>query len=292
LNAWKTVKWTSLIILILFIAWILLFTGCMTFRIPDDQAVERFAKKGLVLKPSFVNVNGRQIHYMTVGSDTLPTLVFLHGSPSSWTSFESYMQSPELLQHCRMVSVDRPGFGYSGFGNAVSLEAQSRLLMPVMLEINNGKPIYLAGHSLGGPLVVKMAADAPGLFSGIMLISGSVDPELEPDESWRMLFEGSGLKFLLPGAFRPSNTELVHFKKDVQALESDFSRVTCAVYLVHGDKDSWVPPGNVDYALNKLVHADTVKTYMIKGGNHFIPFTRVKEVTVAMLDMISGQERR
>jgi len=265
----------------------LFFTGCLSFRMPDSEAISKFAEKGLTLKPGTIRVNNRNIHYMMVGQDTLPTLVFLHGSPSSWTSFESYMQSPELLKQCRMVSIDRPGFGNSNFGKALPLEEQSRLIMPVLLEIANGKPVYLAGHSLGGPLVIKMAADAPKLFKAIMLISGSVDPALEPEESWREFFENSGLKFLLPGAFRPSNTELVHFKKDVIALEAEFEKIISTVYLVHGDRDSWVPPGNVDFALRRLVNATAVRTVIIPGGTHFIPFTHKKEVTDAMMAMLS-----
>jgi pimeloyl-ACP methyl ester carboxylesterase len=271
--------------LVILFTWLILAPGCMTFRMSDDKARADFQKKGLELKTEFIKVNERQIHYTMVGNDSLPTLIFIHGSPSSWSSFEYFMKEPSLLFHYRMVSVDRPGFGFSGFGDAVTLAEQSVLLLPILDVVKNGKPVYLAGHSLGGPLVIKMAADFPEAVKGIMLMAGSVDPELEPAENWRIQAAKFPFYYLLPGAFRPSNTELVYFKKDIIALADDFSKVTCEVYLLHGDKDTWVPVGNVDYARKKLVNAAKVETLIFKGGNHFIPWTFKKEIAEALISM-------
>lgn len=261
----------------------------MTFRISDETADRQFRRKGLELKTATYQVNGSDIHYVMVGLDTLPTLVFIHGTPGSWSAFKDYLQDPALLFHYRIVSVDRPGFGYSDFGNALHLGDQSLRLMPLLHEIQNGKPVFLAGHSLGGPLVVKMAADNPGAFQGIMLISGSVDPALEPTESWRYTASKFPFNLFLPGAFKPSNTELVYFKKDILSLADDFSKVTCDVYIVHGDKDSWVPVGNADYARRKLVNARRIETLIIDGGTHFIPFNRKAQVVDALVKMGEGK---
>jgi pimeloyl-ACP methyl ester carboxylesterase len=274
-----------IIILVILFTWIILAPGCMTFRLSDERARAKFIKKGLELQTAFYKVNNRQIHYTMVGNDSLPTLIFLHGSPSSWSSFEHFMKDPSLLFHYRMVSVDRPGFGYSDFGDAVNLQEQSLLMLPLFDVIQNGKPVFLAGHSLGGPLVIKMAADYPTAMKGIMLMSGSVDPALEPVEKWRSMAAKFPFNNFLPGAFRPSNTELVYFKKDVISLAGDFSKVTCDVYLIHGNKDTWVPVGNVDYAKKKLINASKVETQILQGGNHFIPWTYKKEIAQALINM-------
>jgi pimeloyl-ACP methyl ester carboxylesterase len=278
-------KKTVLIVIAILILWVLIAPGCMTFRISDERAVRNFARKGLDLKPGYVNVNQHQIHYVSVGNDTLPTLVLIHGSPSAWSAFTKYMEEPALLFHYRIVAVDRPGFGYSEFGTAMPLAEQSMQLLAVIKHLDNGKPVYLAGHSLGGPLVVKMAADAPQMFSGIMLISGSVDPALEPKESWRFVMETFPFNHFLPGSFKPSNTELVNFKEEVKALANDFPKVTTKVYIVHGDKDTWVPPGNVDYAKSNLTNAAKVEIRMISKGTHFIPWSHQKEITGALIEM-------
>ena len=93
------------------------------------------------------------------------------------------------------------------------------------------------------------------------------------------------LNYMLPGSFRPSNTELVYFKKDVLNLSKEFEKVRCAVYLVHGDKDTWVPSGNVNYAVKKLVHASKIETLIFHDGTHLIPWTKKKEITQELIRM-------
>ncbi|MFD2937695.1 alpha/beta fold hydrolase [Spirosoma flavum] len=81
-----------------------------------------------------------------------------------------------LLERYRMVSLDRPGFGYSDFGQSTGIQQQSDLLGSVLHKLNNGKPVYLIGHSLGGPMIMKLAADNPDLPVGRLPLScGPVD---------------------------------------------------------------------------------------------------------------------
>lgn len=281
---------TMLVIASILIFWLIVAPGCLTFRTSDKKAKSEFAKRGLQLHTGYVKVNGRDIYYAEVGNDSLPTLFFVHGSPSTWSAFSDYMNDPDMLAHFRMVGIDRPGFGYSVEPGAVHLKEQSHILLGVVLELSNGKPAYLAGHSLGGPIVAQMAADYPDLFKGIALISGSVDPSLEPKENWRKAFNRAPLSYFLPGAFKPSNEELLYFKSDVFGLAAEFEKIKCPVVLIHGEKDKWVPVGNTDYALKKLVHAVKVEKVIIPEANHFIPWTKKSEVKAALIKMASGNE--
>ena len=122
------------------------------------------------------------MHYAQSGNDTFPTIVFVHRSPGSWNAFSKYMKDKELLDKYRMVSIDRPGFGNSDFGKAEPLEEQSALISPLFNDWKNGKPIYLVGHSLGGPLIIQLYADNPGLVDGLVLLAASVDPAEEKKE--------------------------------------------------------------------------------------------------------------
>ena len=266
--------------------------ACLSFRANEQKEIQRFGKAGLELVPGFYRVNGIPMHYVQTGLDTLPTIIFIHGTPGSWTAFREYLKDPALLANYRLVSVDRPGFGESDYGYAYHLEEQSILLRPLVDHLSNGKPIYLAGHSLGGPLVVKMAADDPGAYAGIMLISASVDPALEPAESWRRWFAGPPLQSLLPGAFKQSSTELFYFKKDIYPLAADFARITCRVSIVHGDADRWVPVGNAAYARSKLVNARSIHTVIIPGGNHFIPGTHQADITKELIALGAPDRHR
>lgn len=275
----------SLVLLIICIIWSFLAPSCMQFRISDSKAKANFANEGVPLLISDIRVNGHNIHYVATGADSLPTLFFIHGSPGAWNAFEQYLRDPRLLAKYRMISIDRPGFGYSEFGHAMHLEDQVKSFLPLLANLQNGKPFHLIGHSLGGPIVVMLAARAPGLIKSIMIMAGSVDPAEEQSEVWRGVLDKTPLYFMVPGAFKPSNRELAYFKKDVHLLPPEFAKVTCKVYLVHGDKDDFVPPGNVEYAKKQLVNASAVQVLMFPGANHFIPWTRYDQIRDLLLTM-------
>lgn len=257
----------------------------MTFRSPDSEMKKKFRENGVDLETVTTKINNRNIHYARTGHDSLPTIVFMHGTPGSWNAFSDYMQDKDLLQHFRMISIDRPGFGYSDFGKAENLERQVELMTPLFYKFDNDKPMFLAGHSLGGAIIIKLAADYPNLFEGLVIISGSLDPGVEKPERWRPLLFNTPLNLLVPGAFRPSNIELWYLKKDLIKLKDYFSKVTCPVYFIHGDKDTWVPPGNVRYAKGLLTNASKIEEVTIPGGDHFIPWTKYQEIKQVLLKL-------
>ena len=261
-----------LIFLILSCTWIVFAQSCMKFRMSDRKAEEQFAANGVHLYTETLTVNGFDLHYTKAGNDTLPTLFFVHGSPGSWDAFSVYMQDKDLLRKYRMISIDRPGFGYSQFGDAKNLREQTEIISPLLKHIANGKPIHIIGHSLGGPVAVKLVADNPGVFQTLILLAASVDPEEEPRELWRGFLYYTRLQYLLPGAFRQSNAEIWKFKKELPQLSKQFSTVTCNVWIVHGDADLFVPVGNAAYAKKMLVNAKSVQTKILAGAPHFIPW--------------------
>ena len=267
------------------ILWVIIAPSCMRFRINDESAKKKFQKKGLTLVTSFFRVRHMVLHYVKTGLDSLPTIVFIHGSPGSWNAFENYLEDSDLLRNYRLISIDRPGFGYSDFGKVLHLNEQSELITRFLSTINNGKPLYLVGHSLGGPMAVKLAAENQKLINAIVILAGSLDPAQEGSEWWRKILDKTPLYYFVPGAFRPSNRELLYFKDDVHGLADNFAKVTCRVYLVHGDADKWVPPGNVAYATKKLINARAVEVHILEGANHFIPWTRYNAIKTLLMQL-------
>ena len=95
------------------------------------------------------------------------------------------------------------------------------------------------------------------------------------------------LKYLLPGAYRPSNTELVYLKKDLKELEKEWEKITCPVWLLHGDKDTYVPIANADYAKKKLINASPVTMKILPGADHFITHERYNDVKELLMTLPS-----
>jgi pimeloyl-ACP methyl ester carboxylesterase len=283
-----------IIITTFFTCWIILAQSCMKMRISDAKAKKEFLAAGITLRTETLDVNGSKLHYVQTGNDTFPTLFFVHGSPGSWDAFSVYLKDTDLLRKYRMISIDRPGFGYSDFGDAKNLSDQSAIISPIFKHVQNGKPIYIIGHSLGGPTIVKLVADNPNTFSGMVILAGSEDPAEEASEKWRGFLKYSGLQYLLPGAFRPSNNEIWYYKKELRPLAKQFASITCNVWIIHGNKDKFVPVGNAAYAKKMLVNAKSVEVKILDGAPHFIPwapwYKDVKEVLLRLHGTIIPNE--
>jgi pimeloyl-ACP methyl ester carboxylesterase len=259
--------------------------SCMKFRISDTKARSSFLKKGIQANFVTMEVSGIILHYVKTGSENLPTLFFIHGSPGSWDAFKEYMMDSTLLSHFRTISIDRPGFGYSNFGIAYNLQEQSDLIYNIIINETNNKPFHLVGHSIGGPVIVKLAQDHPDAIASISIISGSISPFDEPKELWRYAFRYSPLALLLPGAFRPSNNEILYLKKDLFVLDKYYERITMPVTFIHGDADKFVTIKNVAYGKNKLATKPFIKSIIIPGGSHFILWEHYKIIHQHLLSL-------
>ena len=286
--AWKIKRNFKWGFLFFFGAWVIFAQSCMKFRMSDSAAKAGFEQRGLPAQFITVKEDGVPLHYVKCGSDGLPTLFFVHGSPGSWDAFRIYMMDTALLKHFRLISVDRPGFGYSDFGTAYHLSYQALLINKIIEKENNNEPVHLIGHSIGGPVIVRMAQDKPQYFSSLTILSGSVSPYDEPKEYWRYAFAYSPLKFLMPGAFRPSNDEIVCFKKELYKLDEGYGLLRMPVTFIHGDKDKFVTVKNVDYGKKKLEHNPGVKIILIPGAGHFIPWERFDIIRDHLLTLKSN----
>lgn len=276
-------KKSFMILGIILLLWLIMAQSCMKMRMSDQKAQKKFTEAGVALQTPTMNIDGFPLHYAQTGNDTLPTLLFVHGTPGSWDAFQGYLMNKELLQHYRIISIDRPGFGYSDFGNAMSLTAQTEIIAAWMDKINNQKPFIIIGHSLGGPMAIKIGAARPQYTKALVLLAGSQDPSVEKPEKWRPILFRTPLNYLIPGALRPSNEELWYLKKDLKEMGPDYEKITCPVYILHGTKDMLVPYSNVAYTQKMLTKTDSVTVTTFEKENHFIVWTRKKEIVELLI---------
>jgi len=287
---WKRVlARTSIITVICFAGLLILMDSCMQFRMSKKE-VDNFFKGKMYQGVEHSYYVGRQkINYIITGNDSLPLAIFIHGSPGSLSAFIDFMDDTLLLEKVRMISVDRPGFGSSNFGYAEpSLEKQSAELKPILEKHKNNKPIYLIGHSLGGPLIARMAMDYPELIDGLIFVAGSVDPDLEPNEWFRAPLATPFLKWALPRSMRASNDEIYQLKPQLEAMKPLWSKITCKSIFIQGDQDELVPKENADFAKKMLVNAP-FEMVMYPGMNHFVPWSHPFLIDNAILYMAENK---
>ncbi len=270
----------------LFSVWMLL-SQCMIMkeRWSDKKAYSVFKAKEVPLEMHDTIINDSHLHYAVCGPDTLPTLVFIHGSPGTWMHYMKFMWDSSIRKKFRIIAIDRPGFGYSSFGKAMHLQEQSNMILPVLEKLKTEKPMFLVGHSMGGPVAVKMAADNPTLFKTVVIVAGAIDVSQEKKETWRKIMNVRPFYWCLPGAFGPSNTELLYLKKDLIPLQNDFAKITCNVLFVHGDKDTWVPIENIAYGKRLMIHAASISADTLHGADHQIPWKNKEALTDILLGL-------
>jgi pimeloyl-ACP methyl ester carboxylesterase len=281
----RWMKKSFMVLGIILLLWLVMAQSCMKMRISDQKAKKQFTEAGIVLQTPVINIDGFPLHYAQTGSDTLPTLLFVHGTPGSWDAFKSYLLNKELLQHYRIISIDRPGFGYSDFGNAMNLTEQTKIIAAWMDSIYNNKPFIIIGHSLGGPIAIKIGAARPQYTKALILLAGSQDPDAEKPEKWRPILFKTPLNYLIPGALRPSNEELWYLKKDLKEMAPDYEKIICPVYILHGTKDMLVPYSNVSYTQKMLTKTNSVIITTFEKENHFIVWTRKKEIVELLMKL-------
>jgi len=258
----------------------------MRNRWSDNKAYRVFKSKDVPLSIYDTVIKQRHLHYAVCGNgDSLPTLVFIHGSPGSWMNYMKFMWDSSMRKKFRIVAIDRPGFGYSDFGKAAHLQEQCEVILPVLQKIKTKQPMFLVGHSMGGPVLVKLAADDPSLFEMVVIVAGSIDVNQEKIETWRKVMAHRPLYWCLPGSFGPSNTEILYLKKDLLPLQNDFKNITCKVLFVHGDEDTWVPIGNIAYGEKMMIHAKSIAADTLHGAGHNIPWERPAEFKKILLNL-------
>lgn len=268
-------------------AYVLFNASCLTMRTSRKETKTMFLEEKVAYTDSVISIQGRKIHYLETGRVDAPTLVFIHGSPGSWDAFKSYLMDKDLLQKYRVIAPDRPGFGFSNFRRSMGLRPQAVILNELLATLDNGKPYTLIGHSYGGPLIVQMALEQPDFYANLGILAGALDPDAEKPENWRYPFKAFPLKYIVPGALKPSNDELVLLKKELKALKGNFENLTQDILIIHGTDDKLVPYRNVPYMENEFIAAKSVKVITLENQNHFFVWSEKKFVVENLIKWLS-----
>jgi pimeloyl-ACP methyl ester carboxylesterase len=265
----------------------ILQTEFFAFRMDEaTQRQELEEKTGI--EPSFYTYQeGEQtIHYTHLGEEGKPLVVLVHGAPGSSSAFMNYLADTTLIKRAQIVAVDRPGYGFSDYGRTEpSLERQAGVLRPI-LERHRAPEVILLGHSYGGPIIVKMAAMYPEWVDGLVMVAGSVDPELEPREWWRGPLDWRAVRWMLPGSMRVCNQEILPLYQELKAMEADWAKITCPVTIIQGENDKLVPKGNADYAGKMLINSSMVNMCVIEDASHFILWSMQDYVVKQIAELI------
>jgi len=237
-------------------------------------------------------LQGMRLAAWAAGEEGSRRLILVHGTPGSAAGWRRYLVSP--IPGLRTIAFDRPGFGRTQPPSAVvAFEDQAAALAPLLVPDTEGRWPILVGHSLGGPIVARAAADHPDRVGGIVILSGSLDPALEKPRWFNHAADLMLFRMLLSSSWRHSNEEILAAPLHTQKLARVLDRVRCPVVLIHGTEDSLVPYANVAYMRDAFENAASVEIVRLEGASHFIPWTheRIVRNAVARLARTPGERR-
>lgn len=224
-----------------------------------------------------------RITYAQTGNPRGRPVVFVHGSPGSWEDWKLVMSRPRMQYRFNMLAADRPGWSRDEEPSDVvpELTQQSRLLRSILDVVDPKEKVILVGHSLGGPIIVRMALDYPEKVAAIVLLAPSLDPELDAVRWYNRLADYVLVQFFLPEMLVRSNAEILALPQGLRELAAKLGMIKIPVVAVHGLKDELVDPGNSDFARSKLTNAVYDETLLPNFG-HLIPQLRPAEVVLAI----------
>ena len=269
----------SLVVLILLSQ---LTTACLQFRMTPQQVMEYYqADKRPILNS--IDVNGRKIHFAYQNNNKDVTAVFIHGAPGSWSAFADFLKDDSLRKVANIIAVDRPGYGYSNFGDPmVSLEEQAFMISKALQQFPKQRFI-LIGHSLGGPVAARMAMDYPELVSGMVLVAPSIDPDQEKGEWYRYLGKNKLAQWFLPKTLFVTNEEIFDLKEELITMLPYWHEIRVPVIVIQGTEDKLVPKENADFA-KRMINPKYLDLWLLEGVNHFIPWNNSGKITKAIVD--------
>lgn len=136
-----------------------------------------------------VEINGIKVFYREAGQPSSPTLVLLHGNPSSSFMFRDLM--PRLAARFHVIAPDYPGFGYSDTPSPeayrYTFDHLAETIDQLLTQI--GATTYiLYMQDYGGPVGMRLATAHPDRVKGLIIQDANAYEEgLSPE--WRSELE-------------------------------------------------------------------------------------------------------
>jgi cis-3-alkyl-4-acyloxetan-2-one decarboxylase len=250
-----------------------------------------------------------------------PPLVLLHGLGGTWDYWQRTMAL--LAGRARCVALDLPGFGDSDAPpGGFTLDSAADALAGALRELAIG-PAAVCGHSLGGPLAVRLALRHPDAVSRVILVGPS---GLAPAPDWQdralalvpvyrvlrrapfhwehWLLRVPPLRWglLSPLVDNPSTIDgptargLVDGGREARALhgaidasfatglDAEAARVAAPVAAIWGDRDRMVPPRDAEILRRAVPSADV---RCLPGCGH-MPMIERPEAFALLLAELAG----
>lgn len=258
----------------------------LQWRASDAEIFSDFSENKIKTDISYFKVDSLnlnlRIQEVRLAKNTI-NLVYLHGSPSSLSAWNGYLKDSLLLNNANAFAIDRPGYGYSNFGDKIpSITIQSQLINSALKE-KKLKNIIIIGASYGGPIAARLAL-LNNNIKGVIMVSPAIDPNHEKKIWASKLTQWWLTRWLIPTAYRVAGDEKTVHAQELKKIEADWSLVHTPVIHIHGNADKLVPYINTEYSKKVF---NTIEIVTIPDAGHEISWSMPEQVKPSIFKLIN-----
>jgi pimeloyl-ACP methyl ester carboxylesterase len=237
---------------------------CLFFVLTEVQAQESVSPNG-----KFATINGLKIYYEESGKGT--PVVLLHHFFATASQWKSYV--PKLAKKHRVIAVDLPGHGRSGYMDTtkVYLHKKATEYIIGLIDFLKLDSVYLMGSSGGGAIILHLATLRPDLVKKAVIIGGAT------------YFSKQAREIMSKTSKNPDTDNISrHGKEKATLLQKQFiylsqlygdpsftpdilSTIRAKTLIIHGDKDPLAPISN---ALGMYENIPGSYLWIIPNGGH------------------------
>lgn len=276
---------SSLIILILSV----LLTSCFSrYLISEKQVRKHYASKAIKPEIKIIKNDTLSLCVASVGADTLPMLLLIHGAPGSLWGYMNLMDDEDLQKHFHIVSVDRVGYGKSALKMkkkrkyVTSIATQAKALLPVFELNHSDQKVIVLGRSYGAPIAAKMVTLVPEKVKELIMVSPVIDPDKEKFYWFSKWGRNALIQLFLPGAFNTATAEKYSHSEELKKLLPVWQNLLLPTTVIQGGNDWIADPTNIDFA-KKHIKSKKAQYIFLNNAGHMITYTHLDMIKEMLL---------
>lgn len=266
----------------------LFFSRCYLNRYiyTDAELDEHYQHK--TVKPVYKHsvFSDHKMHYAVLSkSDSLPLLVMIHGAPGAWYGYMNLTDDSLLQAHFKIVSVDRLGYGKSGYGKEVLSTQLQALAVKSIIDKENttNRKVYMVGRSYGAPIAAWLAIHFPETFEKLIMISPVIDPDKEKFYWFSNIGNSRLVQWALPELLNVATKEKFSHQQEMRLMIPEWKKLYTPTYVVVGEDDQVADTANFSFAKNHLNNCPSI-FIKVKRTGHLVTAQQPALVKQLLLD--------
>lgn len=131
-------------------------------------------EKSIEIQNQQTDIDGISIFYREAGPKDAPTILMLHGFPSSSHMYRNLITN--LSNEYHVIAPDYPGFGFSDVPSVEDFEYSFDNIANVIEKFTTkvvGNNFYLLMHDYGGPIGMRIATKNPNNIKGLVILNAN-----------------------------------------------------------------------------------------------------------------------